>query len=370
MQNKLKNAKERVSQKVPRKGGKTKKPADAPRITNESVAEYREQMLAKSRRYIYPLKQSRVNIVSFSIKLLVVLIVAFFVFCGLALYKFQNDSTFMYRLTEVIPFPVAKAGSRWVSYESYLFQLRHYKHYYKSQQQLNFKSKQGQQQLALYKKQALQQAIDSAYVKQLAATHNVHVSDQEVTQEVKLLRQQNRLGTSRQQFADVLQEFWGWTIDDFRHELRQQLLAQKVVATLDKPTHQHAKQALAELHHGTKFAKVAKQFSDDGATKADGGEYNSAITRDSRDVAPQVVHALFHMKKGQTSGIIDAGYSLQIVKVLSKKDGKVHAAHIALNYANVDDYLKPLKDQHPPHRYISIKGAPQSAPQQSQQKQH
>ena len=53
---------------------------------------------------------------------------------------FQSTSGFIYDVSLVVPFPVAKAGPNWVSYESYLFELRRNMHYYQTQQQANMGS--------------------------------------------------------------------------------------------------------------------------------------------------------------------------------------------------------------------------------------
>src|SRR5580704_9067297 len=137
-----------------------------PRITNETVAAHREEVLSSARKYIYPLQHSKHRIVIISGSLLVLAIIGVFTYCVLALYRFQSDSSFVYRVTQVIPFPVAKAGPDYVAYENYLFELRHYEHYYETQQAVDFNSATGKLQLAAYKKQALQQVIDDAYVKQ------------------------------------------------------------------------------------------------------------------------------------------------------------------------------------------------------------
>jgi parvulin-like peptidyl-prolyl isomerase len=258
-------------------------------------------------------------------------------------------------VTRVLPLPVAKAGSAWVSYESYLFELRHYMHYYETQQQINFNSASGKEQLVAFRKQALEQVINDAYTKQIAAQQHISVSNSDVNDAVALLREQNRLGSSDQEFSDVLKEFWGWSVDDFKRELRQQLLAQKVIATLGTATNTRANQALAELKGGQKFEAVAKKYSDDAATKANGGEYGSPIDHNNRDLAPQVVDELFKLKPGQISGVIDTGYTLEIVKVVSVSDGKVRAAHIAFNYQGITTYIKPQEAKHPAHRFISVK---------------
>jgi len=326
-----------------------------PRITNETVAEHREEMLSSARKYIYPLQHTKGRVIKISLSLLILAIVLFFAYVFVALYRFQSSSTFLYGVTRVLPLPVAKAGSSWVSYESYLFELRHYMHYYETQQQINFKSDSGKEQLAAFRKQALQQVINDAYTKQIAVQHHISVSNSDVNDAVTLLREQNRLGSSDQEFSDVLKEFWGWSVDDFRRELRQQLLAQKVIATLGTATNTKAQQALSALHSGQKFEAVAKKYSDDATTKSNGGEYGVPIDQNNRDLAPQVVDELFKLKPGQISGIIDTGYTLEIVKVVSASDNKVHAAHIALNYQGISTYIKPQEAKHSSHRFISVK---------------
>src|SRR5882757_6632789 len=73
-----------------------------PRITNETVAEHREEVLSSARKYIYPLSHSKHRVVVVTAGLLVTAIIVFFAYCGLALYKFQTTSTFVYGVTQVI----------------------------------------------------------------------------------------------------------------------------------------------------------------------------------------------------------------------------------------------------------------------------
>ena len=54
-----------------------------PRITNETVAEHREEVLSSARKYIYPLQHSAHRVVIISVSLLTVVIVAFFVYLSL-----------------------------------------------------------------------------------------------------------------------------------------------------------------------------------------------------------------------------------------------------------------------------------------------
>lgn len=326
-----------------------------PRITNETVAEHREEVLSSARKYIYPLRHSSHRIVTVSVVLFVTVVVIFFSYCALALYKFQSTSGFIYDATQVIPFPVARIGSHFISYENYLFEIRHYIHYYQTQQQVDFSSRSGKQQLDQFKQQAIVEIVDNEYVDQLAGQNKVSVSDEQLNNEITLLQQQNRLGSNDKVFAAVLKNFWGWSIGDFKRELKQQMLAQAVVSKLDTAAHQKAQTIVGQLQSGGDFATLAKQYSNDTSTSANGGAYGFAIDRTSRDIAPQVINALFALQSGQTSGIIDTGSGLEIVKVNSISSGEVQASHIFISFNSIDTYINPLKAKERPHIYIHVR---------------
>lgn len=358
---KLTKLKSKLPKGVPKAFKRAKAPEDrvtealqgVPRITNETVTEHREEVLRGARKYIYPLQHSRHSIVRISVWLLVTVLITFFVYCGLALYQFQSTSGFVYGITRVIPFPVAKAGSSWVGYESYLFDLRRYMHYYQTQQAANFSTKDGKAQLKLLKGKAMKQVIQDAYVKQLASKYHVSVSDKTVNDYVTLVRNQNRLGSSQHVFDDVLNEFWGWSEADFKRQLKQQLLQQAVVAKLDTATDARAQAALSQLNSGADFATVAAQNSDDNNTKTNGGQYQSAITPNDPNLAPITTAELFKLKPGQVSPIINAGFTLEILKVIDGTSTSVHAAHIQFTFQPITTYTSPIQTKHPAHQYIS-----------------
>ncbi len=323
-----------------------------PRITNETVAEHREAVLGSARKFIYPLQHSLKKVVSISAAIFIGLTIAFFVFCVLALYHFNVTSTFIYRVTQVIPFPVAKAGPSFVAYENYLFEMRHYIHYYQTQQGIDFK-KEGKPQLVAFRKTALQSVIDDAYTKQLAKQHKITVTDQELNYQIDLLRNQNRLGGSNTIFEDVLKEFWGWSLQDFKRELRQQILAQKVNSTLDTDAHNRAQNVLSQLTNGGDFAALAKQYSEDPSTKDGGGDYGIAIEKTNRDLSPQVIDALFKLQPGQTSAIVETPLGLEILKVREKDGPSVRASHIYFTFKGIGTYIDPLKKRQPSHTFIN-----------------
>jgi len=332
---------------------------NVPRITNETITEHREEVLKGARKYIYPLQHSKHRIVTVTLALVSGAVVAFLVYCSLGLYHFYQYNTFLYRVTQVAPFPIARVEGNFVAYENYLFELRHFVHYYQTQQQLNF-SGNDHQQLVRFRVEALNKVEDDAYIKKLAHDNKVGVSNKEVDTRINEVRNQNRLGNNNKVFADVLRNYWGWSVSDFKRSLKQEILSEKVAAKLDKTANDRANSALAQIKSGTDFSELAKTVSDD-PSKANGGDFGIGITKANPNIPPEVVEAMFKLKAGETSGIIlaspvvvGAPPSLQIVKVTQNDGTTVNAQHIVINLKDISTYVKELRKQYPPKDYVNF----------------
>ena len=330
-------------------------PADGsvPRITNENITEHREQVLKGARKYIYPLQHSKHRIVAVTGGIIGTAILTLLVYCFFALYHFYQYNTFLYRITQVVPFPIARADGKFVDYENYLFELRHYVHYYQTQQQLDLNGN-GKQQLLQFRHQALNDVVNNAYVTILAQKNHVSVSAGEVNDRITEVRSQNRLGSNNKVFADVLRDYWGWSVNDFRRELKTQMLSEKVAAKLDTAANKRATDTLNQLKAGADFTTLAKQVSDDPTVQSSGGDYGSAITQSNPNIPPQVIETLFKLKAGQSSGIIDAGSTLEIVKVNQITGDSLSAQHISFKLQDISTYINQLKSQKPTKTYIKV----------------
>ncbi|HSX47560.1 MAG TPA: peptidylprolyl isomerase [Patescibacteria group bacterium] len=339
-----KSVEERVSEAI----------STVPKITNETVTEHREEVLSGARKYIYPLQHSKHHIVRISLSIFILVILAFFTICGLVLYKFQGTNGFIYDITKIFPVPVAKAGGNWVSYESYLFELRRNILYYTTLQQADFTTDSGKNQLNNLKHQALNTAVEFSLVNKLAAENKIIVSERDVNTQLVLVKSENRLGSSDQIFKEILSRYWGWNTSDFKRELKQQMTLQAVVSKLDASTHERANSVLDKLKQGTDFATLASQVSEDNLTKTNSGQFPNAITLNDQQVSPIITHELFKLNPGQISGIVNTGYTLDILKVLDKSGSTLHASHIQFNFQPIQKYTKPLINKKNYHKYISL----------------
>lgn len=335
-------------------------PEAVPQITNETIAEHREEVLKGARKYIYPLQHSKHRIVTVTLSIVGIAFVAFLIYCVAALYNLYQYNTFVYRITQVVPFPIAKAEGKYVAYENYLFELRHFVHYYQSQQQLNFQGN-DKEQLIRFRKQALSNVIDNAYVGIIAKQNHVGVSGKEVDSRISEVRNQNRLGSNNKVFADVLRDYWGWSIVDFKRSLKQEILSEKVAAKLDSQANQKAQAALDKVNSGTDFGQVAKESSEDPSAKTNSGDYGFAINKSNPNIPPEVVDAMFKLKPGQVSGVVlaspviaGAPPTLQIIKVNQNDGQSVSAQHIVFNLKDTSEYVQDRKKQHPPKIYVKL----------------
>jgi hypothetical protein len=328
---------------------------NVPRITNETIAVHREEVLKGARKYIYPLQHSKHRIIVLTSVILTAALIGFLVYGGIGLYKLNQHNTFLYRTTQVIPFPVARVKSNFIAYENYLFELRRYIHYAETQQAENFTTAADKQSLVEQaRKQSLNDVVQNTYTKMLARQNKITVSDKEINERIQQLKDQNRLGSNDKVFSDVLRDYWGWSIDDFKRSLKQQILADKVVAKLDSQASSKADAALAQVKGGADFADVASKVSEDRGAKVNNGDYGFPITKVNPNVPPQVVDALFKLKPGQISGIIDTGTTLEIVKLDKSTGNSVTAHHISFNLKDISEFTKELKNKYPPHVYIHI----------------
>ena len=67
-------------------------------------------------------------------------------------------------------------------------------HYYETQQNVNFSTTAGKQQLGIFKQRSLDQALQNAYVDQLAQTNHISVSTNDVNNAISLVRAKSARG--------------------------------------------------------------------------------------------------------------------------------------------------------------------------------
>ena len=323
------------------------------RITNETVAEHRERILAGGRKFKYPLQYPKHRIVAITVALVLAAVVSFFGFVLWQLYGVQNTSKFMYNITQIVPVPVAEVDKQSVRYSDYLVELRSALHYLSTKEAVNLSTDDGKRQLDYQKRLAINKAIQNAYVEKLAKQQGVAVSDKEVNDFIHNEISGNRLGVTEDVYRQVIRDYYDWSFDEYKHSVKHQLLRKKLVAKIDTEGRQKIENAILKpLQQGAQFADIAKQQSEDTLTKENGGDIGF-VTKTSDDPSG-LIDVASKLQPNQTSGIIEGMDGFYVVKLLETKDGSVHFAKIFVAYSAFDKKFEALKKSGGVKEYIKI----------------
>jgi peptidyl-prolyl cis-trans isomerase SurA len=207
--------------------------------------------------------------------------------------------------------------------------------------------------------EVLDRLIDDELILQQAADLKLTISPEQVDQSIEEIKRQNNI--SDEQLREALRG-QGMTMATYRADLKKQLLRYRVlnisvgsrvtitdeevktyydrhmktggniqvrashifVAIPDgadtatvKEKQAHAQKLLERAQGGEDFAKLAKQFSDDAATRAEGGDLGTF----GKDMLPKAIEELvFSMKVGDVRGPVRADRGFHIIKLVERKE--------------------------------------------------
>lgn len=345
-----------------------KKSAEEPssRITNETVAEHRERILAGGRRFKYPMQYARHRLVFNTI---IISFIALVLIVGIGwqqLYFAQNTGTFFYRVVKALPLPVASVDGQAVRYSDYLMQYRSNIYYLQQKDQLNTSTDDGKRQIVYLKNQAMNKAVEYAYATKLARENNITVSKEQIT---SLLEKQRHVGdvtVSKEAYDAVILDHYDWTPDEYEHELANQLLLQEVTYKIDQ-TANKKKDAIAEAVKDSQadFDKIAEAQGGKGVEKVTVGT-SGLISRSSREGGARdggLSEVAAKLTKGQISGPVRptagmgkplAGDGFYFVKLLDITDTQLNYSFIRIPVTEFANKLKAVREQGKVNNYITL----------------
>lgn len=330
---------------------KRKKAEQLPaRITNETVAEHREQILAGGRRFKYPVQYARHKLVANAIIITVVSLIILGALAFQQLYFAQNSSDFMYRITQIIPVPVATIANEPVRYSDYLVQYKGSEHYLNKYDEIKLDTEDGKRQLEGIKRYALNTVEANAYAAKLARDKSLSVSDQELNSAIEQKRNTANGQISQETYDASTLMLYGWSPSDYKSAMRQSLLRAKVAFAIDDNAKAKADKVAALLASGKDFATTAKELGDGISVQSPGlvDTTSSFNGLNVSDVAKLSVNTVSGIMKSAT----DDGY--YIVKVTQKTDTQVNFDFIHIPLTAFSDKVKELRKTNQVHEFIKI----------------
>lgn len=313
------------------------------RITNETVAEHRERILAGGRRFKYPVQYARHRLVINTIVISTVALVAIVLFMWWQLYPQQNTSTFFYRITKVLPLPVAAIDGQNVAYSDYLSAFRSQEHYLQVKEGVDLYSKDNKQQLDYIKRQALDDAIADSYAQKLAHEKGISISETQIDEAIKRQRESRDGITSQETYDAIVMDHFNWTPAEARAVTARKLLRQEVAYTVDDTAKKQRDQVIEQLSTQADFDKVAASIEPVGDARVQAG-VTPLVPSNNQDGG--LAAAASKLAVGQLSEPFRSttGDGYYIVKPLEKgSDGRVSYAYIKIPLTKFTTQLQQVK---------------------------
>lgn len=318
-----------------------KAPEGEKKSEQEKVDERRAEVLAKGRQFKYPLQWTKHRVVINTI-LIAVVTAAILVTSGyLALYQFGETSEMLFRVTKIMPVPVARVDGEKVLFSDYLMFYR------SSMTSIERQSGQVDNQSdvetlrAQYKRAALTEAEEYTYALKLAREYDVAVSSEEVAAEFERHRSIGGVERSEESFMKIVEENFGLTKSEYERMLYLTLTRAKVEVVIDTNAtriSEKVEQMLPE--NGGNYAAVAEALGAEVKYEETGGYVsNQNIDGGRASMASR-------LEPGESSGrfVSMNGDGYYFVKLIRKTDTEVNFVSIRVPFTEFATRFEALRE--------------------------
>lgn len=309
-----------------------KEELDEKKSEREKVEERREEVLARGRRFKYPLQYAKHKVVTLTVIISLVAVFAAGTFVYMMLYKAQSTEDIFYRITQIFPYPVASVDGEKVRYSDYLL-------IYKStitpieKQGMITSGQDFDEMKKYYKREALNSAEDYTYALKLAREMDIKVSDEEVDKAIENHRTAGGVERSEETFNRVLQDNFDLSLNEYRRIIYLSLVSQKVSEKIDELAIVVSDEVQGYIDEGKSLAEIAKAMGD----KVEFEETGGLVDRMNIDGGRAT--AALRLEKGETSKrfVSTSGDGYYFVTLVDKTESTVDykSLHIPFNELKV-----------------------------------
>lgn len=324
------------------------------RITTDTIEQHREQILAGGRKFKYPVQYVKHRLV---INAILISLASVLLAIGVGwwlLYPQQNTSEIMYRVTTVIPVPVAVVDGQFVPYSDYLMSYRSSEYFAKKYQQLDDKTDDGKRQLDYFKQQSLREAIANAYAMKLSKNLGVKVTDADVDASIKQQREQVSGEVTQQSYDASTQDYLGLSPIESRRKIYNGLLRQRVSFVMDKDASSNINKVKQLVNADPKrdFKALASSVVTNGKKVV----YGTSGWVPKTNLDGGLAMAASKMTKSKVSDILMStkGDGYFIIRLLDSKDGQVNYEYIQAPLTAFNDALNKVYADGKVQKFISV----------------
>jgi hypothetical protein len=317
------------------------------------VAEHRERVLAGGRRFKYPVQYAKHRLVINTIVISIFAIIFALILIWWQLYQAQNTSSFFYRITRVVPLPVASVQEHAVPYSDYLSGFRSQEHYLQNKEGVNLYSKENKKQLEWIKRQSLNDAIADAYAAKIASDKKIKVTSKQVDDAILRQRKAKDGLTSKESYDAIVLDHFNWTPEEAREVTERKLLRQEVAYVIDDIASQLKELVQQKIATETDFDKLAATVNPVEGVKIEAG-MTPLVPQNNQDGG--LAEAATKLSIGQVSAAFRStiGDGYYFVKPLQKDSKRVSYAYLKIPLTVFQKKLEKVKTDKQISEFISI----------------
>lgn len=291
---------------------------------------------------------------------LIIILVVYLVSIGAAIYFFGADNKLTRKTATYVPYPVALWGTSFITENKLKNQLDSARRFYENQDftelgmRVDFATEDGKKRLKIKEKNILNKLIETKLIENEAKKRGIVINEEDVSQAVS--RKMQEYG-SEDYLKSNLEKLYGWTIADFEENIvKPDMYKEKLFENIktNDQTMLAAKAkidlALKELKEKKDFASVAEKYSE-GESAKNSGELGWFARS---EMLPEIAQAVFSLKKGEQSEIIESSLGYHIVVVKDKKTEKdIESVQLKQIFVRTNNFSSWL-DNHVKGRDINI----------------
>lgn len=327
------------------------KKKDSKKTEQERVAERREEVLATGRKFKYPLQWTKHRIVINTILISIVVIAVILTGIWLALYRFNMTDDLLFRITKVVPLPVAVVDSENVRFSDYITFYRSSITSIERQSGSQFDESSAEQLKSEYKRSALTESEDYTYAVKLAKEQGIEVTDDEVSTEFERHLKIGGIDRSEEAFVKIIEDNFGLSKDEYERMLYLTLIKAKVEKAIDNSANNTASKVETLLNESSNdYSAVAEQLGEAIIYEETGGLV------DSKNLDGGRASEAMKLEPGQSSGkfVSMNGDGYYFVKLINKTDTQVDFVSIKIPFTEFDKRMDNLRDNGKITEHITI----------------
>lgn len=328
------------------------KKKDTIKTEQERVEERREEVLAKGRKFKYPLQWTKHRIVVNTILISVVVIAMVVIGGWLALYRLNMTDDLLFRVTKIIPISVASVDSEDVLFSDYLLLYR------SSMTSIDRQSGNQFDQAAIedlrykYKRSALTDAESYTYAIKLAKEQGIVVSNEDINNEFNRHLKIGSIDRSEEAFMKIVSDNFGLDKSEYERMLYLSLIKSAVEEKIDANARELASKVESMLAaNDNNYKAVAEELGDQISYEETGGLV------DSKNIDGGRATEAFKLEPGQSSGkfISMNGDGYYFVKLIKKTASEVNFVSIRIPFTEFNKQFEALKTDNKINEYITLK---------------